>query len=85
MKARFDQKEVPDDVDKTPDDAPSVVHREVDLCSELGRLEVLGSENNVARGILHAVTGDVTESCVNITISNIEFLILPSVLLSQNE
>ena len=52
---------LPDDVDEAPDDAPGVVHRKVDLCSELGRLEVLGSENDVPRGILHVVPGDVAK------------------------
>ena len=53
--------QVPDDVDQAPDDAPGVVHRKVDLGSELGRLEVLSSEDDVSRRILHVVTGDVAD------------------------
>ena len=41
-------------------DAPCVVHRQVDLSAELCGLELLHPKNDVAGGVLHLISGDVS-------------------------
>ena len=49
-----------DEVDDAADDAPRVVHVQVDLGRELARLELLRAQNDVAGGVLHVEPGDVS-------------------------
>ena len=48
-----------DQVDDAADDAPRVVHGEVDLRGELCRLELLDAEDDVPGGVLHLEPSDV--------------------------
>lgn len=47
------------DVDDAAQDAPGVLHAQVDLAGELVGFELLGSQDDVAGRVLHVVAGDV--------------------------
>ena len=47
------------DVDDTAQDAPGVLHAQVDLAGKLVGLELLGAQDDVASRVLHVVTGHV--------------------------
>lgn len=49
------------DIDDAAQDAPGVVHRQVDLRGELVRLELLRAEDHVARVVAHLRAGHVAE------------------------
>lgn len=51
---------LPDNVNDTSHDAPSIVHGQIDLGSEFSRLEMLGAQDHVPRGIFDVETGDVS-------------------------
>lgn len=48
------------DVDDAAQDAPGVLHTQVDLAGKLIGLELLGAQDDVARGVFHMVPGHIT-------------------------
>ena len=48
------------DVDDAAQDAPGILHAQVDLTGELVGFELLGTQDDVARGVFHVVPGHVT-------------------------
>lgn len=48
------------DVDDAAQNAPRVLHAQVDLASKLVRLELLRAQDHVTRRVLHVVAGHIT-------------------------
>ena len=48
------------DVDDAAQDAPGILHAQVDLTGELVGLELLGTQDDVARRVFHVVPGHIT-------------------------
>ena len=48
------------DVDDAAQDAPGILHAQVDLTGELVGFELLGTQDDVARGVFHVVPGHIT-------------------------
>ena len=48
-------------MDDQPDNTPGVVHAQVDLLAKLNGFELLSSEDDVPRAVLHVVPGHVTK------------------------
>lgn len=51
---------VPDEINQATNDAPCIIHGQVNLCTELGRFELLSSQDDVPSRILHIITCYVT-------------------------
>lgn len=49
------------DVDDAAEDSPGVLHAQIDLAGELVGFELLGSQDDVARRVLHVVPRHVPE------------------------
>ena len=50
-----------DDIEDASDDAPGVLHAQVDLLGKVCWLEVLHTKDHVTARILHVVTGHITK------------------------